>query len=120
MAKAFVDTFNAKYGYKPEWAAHVAYMQVGMWADAVEHAKSFYPGDVIASYESGRTIETDLGPVKWRAADHQLIRPVVVTRGKKPSAMKTPDDYFDIVALVPGEGLMQAPDAFGCKLGSVT
>ena len=120
IAKMFVDTFNAKYGYKPDWAAHAAYLQVALWADAVEHAKTFYPGDVIASYESGRTIQTDLGPVKWRAADHQLIRPVVVTRGKKPSAMKTPDDYYDIVALVPGEGLMQAPDAFGCKLGSVT
>jgi ABC-type branched-subunit amino acid transport system substrate-binding protein len=120
IAKAFVDAFNAKYGYKPEWAAHVAYMQVALWADAVEHAKTFYPGDVIKSYESGRTMQTGLGPVKWRAADHQLIRPVVVTRGKKPSAMKSPDDYFDVVALVPGEGLMQAPDAFGCKLGSVT
>ncbi len=120
IAKMFVDTFNAKYGYKPEWAAHVSYMQLALWADAVEHAKSFYPGDVIASYESGRTVETSLGPVKWRAADHQLIRPVVVTRGKKVSDMKSPDDYFDIVALVPGEQLMQAPDAFGCKLGSVT
>jgi branched-chain amino acid transport system substrate-binding protein len=120
IAKMFVDTFDAKYHYKPEWAAHVAYMQVALWADAVEHAKSFYPGDVIKSYESGRTIETSLGPVKWRAADHQLIRPVVVTRGKKVSAMKSPDDYFDIVALVPGEGLMQKPEAFGCHLGSIT
>ncbi len=120
IAKMFVDSFNAKYGYKPEWAAHVSYMQVALWADAVEHAKTFYPGDVIASYEAGRTMQTSLGPVKWRAADHQLIRPVVVTRGKKLTAMKSPDDYFDIVALVPGEGLMQKPDAFGCTLGPVT
>ena len=120
IAKMFVDTFNAKYGYKPEWAAHVSYMQVALWADAVEHAKTFNPAEVIASYESGRTMQTSLGPVKWRAADHQLIRPVIVTRGKKVSAMKSPDDYFDIVAVVPGEGLMQKPDAFGCKLGPVT
>ena len=120
IAKMFVDAFDAKYGYKPEWAAHVAYMQLGLWADAVEHAKTFNPAEVIKSYESGRTIQTSLGPVKWRAADHQLIRPVIVTRGKKPSAMKSPDDYFEIVAVVPGEGLMQKPDAFGCKLGPVT
>jgi branched-chain amino acid transport system substrate-binding protein len=31
--------------------------------------------------------------------------------------MKSKDDYFDILEVVPGEGLMQAPDAFGCKLG---
>jgi ABC-type branched-subunit amino acid transport system substrate-binding protein len=120
LAKMFVDTFNAKYGYKPEWDAHVAYMQVALWADAVEHAKTFNPVEVIASYESGRTIQTDLGPVKWRKEDHQLIRPVIVTRGKKVSDMKSPDDYFEIVAIVPGEGLMQKPDAFGCKLGPVT
>jgi ABC-type branched-subunit amino acid transport system substrate-binding protein len=120
LAKEFVDTFNAKYGYKPEWAAHSSYLQIALWADAVEHAKSFYPPDVIASYEAGRTVQTDLGPVHWRAADHQLVRPVVVVRGKKPAAMKSPDDYFDIVKLVSGEGIMQAPDAFGCKLGPAT
>ena len=32
--------------------------------------------------------------------------------------MKTPDDYYDIVEVVPGEGIMQPADAFGCKLGS--
>jgi ABC-type branched-subunit amino acid transport system substrate-binding protein len=120
IAKQFVDTFNAKYGYKPEWSAHAAYLQMALWADAVEHAKSFYPPDVIASYESGRTIQTGLGPVHWRAADHQLVRPVVVVRGKKVKDMKSPDDYFDIVKLVPGEGLMQKPDAFGCHLGPAT
>ncbi len=34
--------------------------------------------------------------------------------------MKSPDDYWDVVEIVPGEGLMQAPDAFGCKLGAYT
>jgi ABC-type branched-subunit amino acid transport system substrate-binding protein len=120
IAKQFVDVFNAKYGYKPEWSAHVSYMQIALWADAIEHAKSFYPPDVIASYEAGRTIQTSVGPVHWRAADHQLVRPVVVMRGKKVSAMKSPDDYWDIVKVVPGEGIMQAPDAFGCKLGPST
>jgi ABC-type branched-subunit amino acid transport system substrate-binding protein len=120
IAKGFVDTFNAKYGYKPEWAAHVAYMQVALWADAVEHAKTFYPPDVIKSYEAGRTIQTSLGPVHWRAEDHQLVRPVVVVQGKKTSAMKSPDDYWDVVKLVPGESVMQKPDAFGCKLGPAT
>lgn len=120
IAKAFVDAFDKKYGYKPEWPAHVAYMQVALWADAIEHAGSFYPPDVIKSYEAGRTVQTSLGPVHWRAADHQLVRPVVVTRGKKVKDMKSADDYYEVVALVPGEGLMQKPDAFGCKLGSYT
>ena len=47
-------------------------------------------------------------------------RPVIIERGKKPADMKNPDDYYEIVEVVPGAGLMQAPDAFGCKLGGYT
>ena len=43
-----------------------------------------------------------------------------VVKGKKQADMKGPDDYYDIVEVVPGEGIMQAPDAFGCKLGEAT
>jgi ABC-type branched-subunit amino acid transport system substrate-binding protein len=120
IAKAFVDAFDAKYGYKPEWSAHSGYLQLALWADAVERAGTFYPPDVIKSYEKGVHYHTDLGEVWFRPEDHQLVRPVVVVRGKKPSAMKSADDYYDIVELVPGEGLMQAPGAFGCKLGPYT
>jgi len=48
------------------------------------------------------------------------VRPVVIERGKKPADMKTPEDFYDIVEVVPGEGLMQSPTEFGCKLGSYT
>ena len=96
------------------------YMQIAMWADAVERAKSFYPPDIIKAYEAGAKIQSTVGEVYFRGADHQLVRPVIIERGKKPGDMKNPDDYYEIVEVVPGEGLMQAPDAFGCKLGGYT
>jgi len=83
----------------------------------VERAKSFYPPDVIKAYEAGQHVESTVGEVWFRPKDHQLVRPVVVVRGKQPSAMKTADDYYEIVEVMPGEPLMQKPDAFGCKLG---
>ena len=43
LAKQFVDKFEAKYGYKPEWGAHAGYLQIALWADAVETAGTFYP-----------------------------------------------------------------------------
>ena len=55
----FVDAFEKKYGYKPEWGANNAYMQFALWADAVENAGSFYPPDVIKAYEAGRKIAVD-------------------------------------------------------------
>ncbi|MBS0562625.1 MAG: substrate-binding protein [Proteobacteria bacterium] len=120
LAKAFNAAFEKKYNYKPEWGANSGYMQVALWAHMVETAGTFYPPEVIKAYESGLKVDSTVGQVSFRPEDHQLIRPVVIQRGKKPSAMKSPDDYYDIVEVVPGAGIMQAPDAFGCKLGSVT
>ncbi len=120
LAKMFVAEFQAKYGYRPEWTAQNAYMQFAMWADAVERAGTFYPPAVIKAYEAGQHLESMVGDVYMRAADHQLVRPVVIVRGKDPAAMKSDDDYWDVLDVVPGEGLMQAPDAFGCKLGDYT
>ena len=120
LAKLFVAAFEQKYGYKPEWGANSAYMQVAMWADAVERAKSFYPPDVIKAYEAGEHVQSTVGEVWFRPEDHQLVRPVIIVRGKKPAAMRNADDYYDVVEVVPGGPLMQKPDAFGCKLGDYT
>ena len=120
VAKLFVETFQKKYGYRPDWSAENAYMQFALWAEAVENAGTFYPPAVIKSYEAGRKVNSIVGEVYWRAADHQLVRPVIIVRGKKPSAMKNSEDWWEVLEVVPGLPLMQAPDAFGCKLGDYT
>src|SRR4029079_4997429 len=114
LAKMFNEAFRAKHKSNPEWGACAAYMQIAMWADAVERAKSFYPPDVIKAYEAGAKVQSMVGEVMFRAADHQLIRPVVITRGKKPGDMKNPEDFYEVIDVVAGGPLMQAPDAFGC------
>jgi branched-chain amino acid transport system substrate-binding protein len=120
LAKMFVDAFDKKYGYKPDWSAENGYQQFAIWARMVSEAGSFYPPDVIKAYEKGDTFNSIVGDVHFRAADHQLVRPVVIVRGKKPSEMKGKEDWWEVTEVVPGEGLMQAPDAFGCKLGDYT
>jgi branched-chain amino acid transport system substrate-binding protein len=120
LAKMFVEAFDKKYGYKPEWGAENAYMQFAMWARMVSEANSFYPPDVIKQYEKGETIPSMVGDVHFRAADHQLVRPVVIVKGKAPKDMKNKEDFWEVVEVVPGEPLMQKPDEFGCKLGDYT
>lgn len=120
LAKMFVEAFDKKYGYKPEWGAENGYMQFAMWARMVSEAGTFYPPDVIKQYEKGETIPSVVGDVRFRAEDHQLIRPVVIVRGKAPKDMKNKEDYWEVLDVVPGEPLMQKPDAFGCKLGDYT
>jgi len=118
MAKLFVDSFDAKFKYKPSWPAHIAYTQMIVWADAVERAKSFNPHLVIKALEEGHKLPLPLGDVWYRAQDHQEVRAVPVVVGNKPSEMRNPDDYFKVVGLTPGPEIMP-PDFLGCKLPSL-
>jgi branched-chain amino acid transport system substrate-binding protein len=120
LAKMFVEAFDKKYGYKPEWGAENAYMSFALWAEAVENAGTFYPPDVIKSYEAGRKLHSMVGEVSFRKEDHQLVRPVVIVRGKAPKDMRNKEDFWEVTEVVPGGPLMQKPDAFGCKLGDYT
>ncbi len=118
LAKMFVDAFLKKYGYRPEWGAENAYMSFAIWARMVEEAGTFYPPDVIKAYEKGETFPSMVGDVHFRAEDHQLVRPVIIVKGKAPKAMKNKEDYWEVTEVVPGAPLMQKPDAFGCNLGA--
>jgi branched-chain amino acid transport system substrate-binding protein len=120
LAKMFVESFEKKFGYKPEWGANNAYMSFALWAEAVENAGNFYPPDVIKSFEAGRKIQSTVGEVYFRKEDHQLVRPVFLVQGKKPSDMKNKEDYWSVVETDAGEPLMQKPEAFGCNLGDYT
>src|SRR3954471_11570891 len=120
LAKMFNAAFEKKFGYKPEWGANNAYNSFATWARMVEEAGSFYPPDVIKAYEHGETIPSTVGDVHYRPEDHQCVRPVIIVKGKMQKDMKDKEDYYDVVEIVPGEGLMQKPDAFGCKLGDYT
>jgi branched-chain amino acid transport system substrate-binding protein len=120
LAKMFVEAFDKKYGYKPEWGANNAYMSFAIWARMVSEAGSFYPPDVIRQYEKGEKFDSTVGEVYFRKEDHQLVRPVIIVKGKAPSDMKNKEDYWEVLEVVPGAPLMQKPDAFGCNLGDYT
>lgn len=119
-SKLFVDAFLKKHGYRPEWGAENAYVSFAHWARMVEEAGTFYPPDVIKTWEKGATMPSLVGDVHYRPEDHQCVRPVVIVRGKKPSAMRNKEDFWEVTEIVPGAPLMQKPDAFGCKLGDYT
>jgi branched-chain amino acid transport system substrate-binding protein len=116
LAKFFVEDFEIKYRYKPRWGASEIYLQMLMWADAVQRAGSFYPVDVIAALESGHKVETIYGPVWYRAGDHQLARPVPVVVGKTPDEMRGVEDFFHIIDLVPGEACVPPLSETGCYM----
>jgi ABC-type branched-subunit amino acid transport system substrate-binding protein len=120
LAKMFNDEFSKKFGYKPEWGAENGYISFVHWARMVEETGNFYPPDIIKTWEKGETIPSLVGDVHYRPQDHQCVRPVIIVRGKLAKDMKNKEDFWEVVEIVPGEGLMQKPDEFGCKLGDYT
>jgi branched-chain amino acid transport system substrate-binding protein len=120
LAKMLNDAFYKKYNYRPEWGANNAYMSFAIWARMVSEAGTFYPPTVIKTYEKGETFPSTVGDVHFRPEDHQLVRPVIIVRGKAPKAMKNNEDYWEVTEVLPGAPLMQKPDAFGCNLGDYT
>ena len=119
LAKMFVDAFEKKYGYKPEWGANNAYMSVravGRGGRERRHLLSARRDQVVRGRPQ---VQSTVGEVYFRKEDHQLVRPVVIVSGKKP-ANEEQGGFLDVVEIVPGAPLMQKPDAFGCKLGDYT
>jgi branched-chain amino acid transport system substrate-binding protein len=119
LAKIFVEDFEKKNHYKPEWGASEVYIQMLCWADAVQRAGSFYPIDVIKALESEQKVNSIYGEVYYRAGDHQMVRPVPVMVGKKPNEMKSSDDFFRVVELVPGDQVLPPLAETGCKMPAI-
>lgn len=118
MVKDFVSAFERKFNTKPHDSAYIAYMNTALWADAVERAGTFYPPDVIKSYEKGEKRKGLISDVWFRAADHQGVADFPIVRGKKPADMNNPMDLCEIVDIVDASSVLPPAELFGCKLGN--
>jgi ABC-type branched-subunit amino acid transport system substrate-binding protein len=119
-SKIFVRDFEAKYHYKPRWLAQIGYVNMLFWAEAVERVKSFDPVKVIKALESGFKLNLPGGEAWFQSFNHQGVHSVPVVLGKKPGEMKSKEDYFTVVELVPGEQVMMPKGFQGCHLGPYT
>lgn len=87
MNAEFVKAFEARFGHKPSYLAADAYLSFTLLHEAIVKAKST---DVpaVRSALNGLKAETIVGPVEMRAADHQLVRPMVVVQAVKAAPGK--------------------------------
>ena len=106
LAKMFVEAFEKKYGYKPEWGAENAYMQfahLGRWPWRRRHLLS--AGRHQGLREGRRRSSRLVGEVHYRAGGPPAASArSIIVKGKKPKDMKNKEDYWDVVEIVPGRG----------------
>jgi branched-chain amino acid transport system substrate-binding protein len=94
--KVLVNTFKKKYDEMPPYVSAQTYASTMTLLAAIEKAGSDAPAKVIETLEDlkypGLT-----GEEVYRSCDHQCIKPYYSVRCKAPSAMKTPEDFGDII-----------------------
>jgi branched-chain amino acid transport system substrate-binding protein len=97
VAKAFVKSYQAKFGNPPGYAPSAAYSMTRLLLAGFDKAKSAEVQDVIRALE-GIELNDIVGRMRMDAATHQNIRPYFFMRCKSKSAMKHATDFADIVA----------------------
>ena len=78
----FVAAFEKRFGKKPSYLSADAYLAFILVNEAIQKAKSTDVAAVRKALE-GLKLNTLVGDVEMRAADHQLVRPVVVVQAVK-------------------------------------
>ena len=112
---AFTKSFGAAYGAPPSQAAHTAYVQALLYADACERAGTFYPPEVIKALEGFEFDGMGNGPTLYRAEDHQCFKNVLVVRGNE-----NPTSEYDVLNIekeIPRADVMYDAAIFGGDLG---
>jgi branched-chain amino acid transport system substrate-binding protein len=112
---AFTKSFGAAYGSPPSQAAHTAYVQTLLYADAVERAGTFYPPEVIKALEGHEFDGMGNGKTLYRAEDHQCMKPILVVQGNE--APTNQFDVLNVVQEVSRETTTYDPAIFGGDLG---
>jgi branched-chain amino acid transport system substrate-binding protein len=116
-SQVFVKAFEEEHEFPPSQAAHTAYVQTLLYANAVETAGTFYPPEVIKALEGSEF--SGIGPGKglYRACDHQAFHDILVVRGKAPDQMDNEYDLLELVERVPRDQIGYECDLMGGELG---
>jgi branched-chain amino acid transport system substrate-binding protein len=115
--KEFVAKWMKKFGKPPNWLNAGNYSCVTQYLLAVKRAGSKDPQAVIKALEGHRFSDFFASPGYIRPEDHKRVGKAFILRAKKPSEIKEPWDYFQIVGVVPAETAYQDVKETGCKMG---
>ncbi|MFO7710047.1 MAG: ABC transporter substrate-binding protein [Desulfobacterales bacterium] len=94
--KKFVEAFRKKFNETPNYLAANPYIDIKLLLESIERAKSDDPVKVMKAIEDFEH-EGLTGIEKFRACDHQAVKPYYTLKCKAASAMKDADDFADII-----------------------
>ncbi len=108
----FVAAFEKRFGKKPAYLAADAYLSFIVLNEAIKKAGSTDVPAVRKALE-GIKLNTIVGEVQMRAADHQMVRPLVVVQ----AARTAPGKAEVVIRLVEPAEKVIVPASKECKMG---
>jgi branched-chain amino acid transport system substrate-binding protein len=110
--KKFLEAYRAAYNDTPPYIAANPYINIVTLLQAIERAGSDDPVKVVQATEDFE-YEGLTGTEKYRACDHQVVKPYYTLKCKGPGDMKDSEDFADII----GSSTNIAPcEETGCKM----
>ena len=111
--KKFIEAYRQAYNETPPYIAANPYINIVTLLQAMDRAGTDDPEKVVQAVEEYEH-EGLTGVEKYRACDHQVVKPYYTLRCKGPEAMQDADDFADII----GSSTNIAPCAeTGCTMG---
>jgi ABC-type branched-subunit amino acid transport system substrate-binding protein len=92
---AFVKAYEARYGRKPTYLSVDAYLSFELLHQAIVKAGTT-DVDAVRSALAGLKASTVVGDVEMRAADHQLLRPLLIVQAVKTGEGKAQMELREI------------------------
>jgi branched-chain amino acid transport system substrate-binding protein len=100
QAAAWAKRFQSRSGRIPTWGHINDYEGVLHYLRSVQKAGTDDAGKVIPAMKSGPINSFSLENAVIRD-DHQLVRPMYLTRVKSPAESKGPGDFYEIIGKIP-------------------
>jgi branched-chain amino acid transport system substrate-binding protein len=115
QTRAWAERFKKRTGYMPGSLHAGNYSAVTQILNTVKRIGTDNPDKIAEALEGTSFNDFFARNATWRKKDHRVVRDMYVIKVKKANEVKTPEDYFQVVATVPGRDVFIPEDQSTCK-----
>jgi branched-chain amino acid transport system substrate-binding protein len=115
QTRAWAERFKKRAGYAPGSLHAGNYSAVTQVLNAVKRIGSDDPDKIAEALEGTSFSDFFARNATWRKKDHRVVRDMYVIKVKDQKDVKEAEEYFDIVATVPGKDVFIPEAESTCK-----
>ena len=115
QTRAWAERFRKRTGRLPGSLQAANYSAVTQILQTVKRIGSDNPDKISAALEGTQFSDFFARDAVWRKKDHSVIHDMYVIKVKQPDQVHTPEDYYDVVATIPGKDAFLPESDSTCK-----